>query len=112
MLADRQDGLRPGLFAEQRGRLVHDAQQPLDRDPPEPEETFLREPAYTISFMYSYPNMIPLDEQTVRRIVAAVEPLAFTQLYGGWKQVVGDAKTAVRRSAERYIAHLRGEGSR
>jgi len=65
-----------------------------------------------VSFMYSYPNMIPLDEQTVRRIVAAVEPLAFTQLYGGWRQVVGDAKTAVQRSAERYIAHLRGEVSR
>ncbi len=61
-----------------------------------------------VSFLYSYPNMIPLDEQTVRRIVAAVEPLAFQQLYGGWKQAIGDAKEAIRRSAERYIAHLHG----
>lgn len=61
-----------------------------------------------VTFMYSYPNTIPLDEQTVRHIVATVEPYAFTALYDGWDPVAGDAKEAVRRSAERYIAHLRG----
>lgn len=64
-----------------------------------------------VSFMYSYPNLIPLDATSVNRIVAAVEPYPFTRLYGGWrgKVVAGDAKEAVRRSAARYIAHLRGE---
>jgi glyoxylase-like metal-dependent hydrolase (beta-lactamase superfamily II) len=61
-----------------------------------------------VAFMYSYPNTIPLDEHTVRHIAATVEPLAFAALYDGWESVAGDAKEAVRRSAERYIAHVRG----
>lgn len=64
-----------------------------------------------VSFMYSYPNLIPTDEYTVRQIVAAVEPYPFERLYGGWRGrvVTKDAKGAVARSAERYIRHLRGE---
>lgn len=60
-----------------------------------------------VTFMYSYPNDIPLDAQTVRAIADAVEPLPFAHLYDGWTAVTGDAKEAVRRSADRYIAHLR-----
>ncbi len=62
-----------------------------------------------VTFMYSYPNDIPLDARTVQAIADAVEPLAFARLYDGWTEVRGDAKEAVRRSAERYIAHVRGE---
>jgi glyoxylase-like metal-dependent hydrolase (beta-lactamase superfamily II) len=64
-----------------------------------------------VSFMYSYPNLIPQDEATVREIVARVEPYAFERIYGAWPHriVREDAKAAVRRSADRYIAHLRGE---
>ena len=61
-----------------------------------------------VSFMYSYPNLIPLDEQAVRHIVTAIEPFAFTRLYDGWDNILGDAKLVVQRSAERYIAHVRG----
>ncbi len=61
-----------------------------------------------VTFMYSYPNDIPLDERAVRRIADVVEPLPFTTLYDGWTVAQGDAKDAVRRSADRYIAHLRG----
>ncbi len=66
-----------------------------------------------VSFMYSYPNIIPTDERTVRAIVAAVEPYPFERIYGGWRGriVASDAKGAVARSAERYIRHLRGEAS-
>lgn len=57
-----------------------------------------------VSFMYSYPNMIPLNQRAVERIVNAVEPFAFDRLYGGWwDYLVTDAKEAVKRSAERYI---------
>jgi len=58
-----------------------------------------------VTFMYSYPNDIPLNRAAVERIVAAVEPYAFDRLYGGWweKVVPADAKNVVRRSAERYI---------
>jgi glyoxylase-like metal-dependent hydrolase (beta-lactamase superfamily II) len=62
-----------------------------------------------VTFMYSYPNSIPLDEAAVQRIAAGVEPLPFAHLYDGWTSVTGDAKEAVARSAERYIAHLRGQ---
>ena len=63
-----------------------------------------------VSFMYSYPNLIPLDAATVLRIVAAVEPFTFDRLHSSWRDsvVARDAKGAVRRSAERYIAHISG----
>jgi glyoxylase-like metal-dependent hydrolase (beta-lactamase superfamily II) len=58
-----------------------------------------------VSFMYSYPNMIPLNARTVEHIIQAVEPYPFDRIYGGWWDfiVASDAKSAVRRSAERYI---------
>jgi hypothetical protein len=60
-----------------------------------------------VTFMYSYPNDIPLNASAVRRIVAAVEPFAFETLYSSFGRAVEqDAKQAVRRSAERYIAHI------
>ncbi|MBZ0301563.1 MAG: MBL fold metallo-hydrolase [Anaerolineae bacterium] len=58
-----------------------------------------------VTFMYSYPNTVPLNRAAVERIAAAVEPVAFDRLYGGWweKVIPSDAKDIVRRSAERYI---------
>lgn len=65
-----------------------------------------------VSFMYSYPNLIPLPASTVRRIVDAVEPFDFDRIHGAWwdMAVEWDAKAAVRRSAERYVRAL-GDGS-
>lgn len=61
-----------------------------------------------VSFMYSYPNMIPLDAASVQRIVAAVTPYRFDRIYGGWWDsiVPGDAKHAVEASAQRYIERI------
>ena len=57
-----------------------------------------------VSFMYSYPNMIPLNKRAVERIVQAVELYEFERIYGGWwDHHVVDAKSALKRSAERYI---------
>jgi len=57
-----------------------------------------------VGFMYSYPNMIPLNKRAIERIVNAVEPYDFDLIYGGWwDYLVLDAKSAVKRSAERYI---------
>jgi glyoxylase-like metal-dependent hydrolase (beta-lactamase superfamily II) len=63
-----------------------------------------------VSFMYSYPNLIPLPADGVRRVVAAVEPYPFDRLYGAWwdRIVARDAKAAVARSAARYIAAIGG----
>jgi glyoxylase-like metal-dependent hydrolase (beta-lactamase superfamily II) len=58
-----------------------------------------------VSFMYSYPNLIPLDAAAIRRIVAAVEPLDFDRIVGAWwgRVVPGDGRAVVIRSAERYL---------
>ncbi len=56
------------------------------------------------TFMYSYPNQIPLPASQIRKIVAAVEPFAFDRLYEGFGLVMmTDAKAKVKASAERYI---------
>jgi hypothetical protein len=61
-----------------------------------------------VSFMYSYPNLIPLPAREVARIRGVVETLRFDRVYGAWwDRVVGeDAKAKVLRSADRYAASL------
>lgn len=62
-----------------------------------------------VSFMRSYPNLIPLPESEIRGIVDAVEPYDFDRIYGGWwgRNVMSGAKESVRRSAERYISQIK-----
>lgn len=57
-----------------------------------------------VSFMYSYPNYIPLSGSVVDSIVETVAPLKFDRIYSHFSGLVisADAKTAVQRSAERY----------
>jgi hypothetical protein len=64
-----------------------------------------------VSFMYSYPNLVPLPAETVRDIAARLEPYAFTSLYGAWwGTVIGaQAGAIVQRSASRYIEALQGK---
>ena len=61
-----------------------------------------------VSFMYSYPNLIPLPADSVRRIAASVRPYPFERIYGAWdgRTVSSAGKDAVERSAERYIRFL------
>lgn len=66
-----------------------------------------------VSFMYSYPNLIPEHPDTVRRAVSMLQPYDFDMVYGAWwgkvldgSSVEGGATVAVRRSAERYLRHL------
>ena len=64
-----------------------------------------------VSFMYSYPNFIPLDAPSIRRIVACLDPLPFDRVYGAQPTIVAwgkgtiptGGKEVVRRSAERYL---------
>jgi hypothetical protein len=62
-----------------------------------------------VSFMRSYPNLIPLGAATVERMAAALEPYRFERIYGAWfdRVVAENAKAAVARSAERYVRALR-----
>jgi hypothetical protein len=63
-----------------------------------------------VSFMYSYPNYIPLNAPAVEHIVAAVDPYAFERVYSAFHplQVMENGKGAVRRSAERYLRAIHG----
>jgi hypothetical protein len=58
-----------------------------------------------VSFMYSYPNLIPLPAREIRRIRDAIAPYPFERLYSAWfdRTVSSDASAAVQRSAERYL---------
>jgi hypothetical protein len=64
-----------------------------------------------VSFMYSYPNLIPLPADSVRAIAETLEPYAYSTLYGAWwGTVIRDgADAVVQRSAERYVRALQGE---
>jgi hypothetical protein len=63
-----------------------------------------------VSFMRSYPNLIPLPAATVAGIADALLALDFECVYGGWWESVieRDGHEAVRRSAERYRRWSRG----
>jgi glyoxylase-like metal-dependent hydrolase (beta-lactamase superfamily II) len=66
-----------------------------------------------VTFMYSYPNSIPLDPATVRRMVDLIAPYPFERVHDAFdKHVVADGTAAVERSADRYIAHVLGEAGR
>lgn len=66
-----------------------------------------------VSFMYSYPNFIPLNATAIHRIVECLGPLTYDRLYGAFllrgKGVVpADAKGVVERSAARYLRAIQG----
>ncbi|XXM72500.1 hypothetical protein ACQ0QQ_00965 [Lysinibacillus sphaericus] len=63
-----------------------------------------------VSFMYSYPNLIPLPPSKVEKMALKVQPLSFNMLYNAFhKAVKENAHQAVQRSAERYIKAVNGE---
>jgi glyoxylase-like metal-dependent hydrolase (beta-lactamase superfamily II) len=61
-----------------------------------------------VSFMYSYPNLVPLPAHVVERMAARVGELRFDRIYGAWwdRVVDRDGAAAVRRSADRYLSAL------
>ena len=65
----------------------------------------------TVSFMRSYPNLIPLPERLVRQIAGTVQPLAFDRIYGAFDRGVIETggAAAVQASARRYIGWIRDE---
>jgi len=65
-----------------------------------------------VSFMYSYPNLIPERPEVIRRGLARLAPYRFGRVYGAWwrRVVRTDGKAAVARSAERYLRYALGEG--
>lgn len=63
-----------------------------------------------VSFMYSYPNLIPLPADKVQSIAEYTKQLTFNRAYNAFDKVIKEnANTAVQKSAVRYIKALRGE---
>lgn len=97
--------------------VLHRAGDP-DADEPERRDgvllsgdiiTVVADPKW-VTFMYSYPNDIPLDPATVRRIVDLIAPYPFERVHDAFdKHVTEDGSGAVARSADRYISHILGE---
>lgn len=59
-----------------------------------------------VSFMYSFPNLIPLSPHKIKGILKALQPIAYDRIYCGWHTCERDAKKAVAISAERYIKRI------
>jgi hypothetical protein len=65
-----------------------------------------------VSFMRSYPNLMPLSAAAVERIVAPLASFRFQRIYGAFaeREILSDADEAVRRSADRYVRAVSGHG--
>ena len=57
-----------------------------------------------VSFMYSYPNFVPLPPDVVEKIVETVMPLRFDWIYSHFTnlEITAGAREALRRSFRRY----------
>ena len=64
---------------------------------------------HAVSFMWSYPNMLPLPAATVSDITHRLSTVKFKQLYGAFegKDIKDNADEIVRRSGKKYISCLR-----
>jgi len=64
-----------------------------------------------VSFMRSYPNLIPLPADEIRHIVDRVRPYRFDRIYGGWwdRVVASGGIRAIEKSAERYLRWMGAE---
>ena len=66
-------------------------------------------PSGHVSFMWSYPNLIPLSAAKVARMAEILEPFAFDAVYGAFSgrgQIDANGKQVVASSVERYIARI------
>ena len=61
-----------------------------------------------VSFMRSYPDLIPLDASSVQHIADVLEPLPFDPVYGAWwdRIIATGGKAALAYSVKRYLAAI------
>jgi hypothetical protein len=62
-----------------------------------------------LSFMRSYPNLVPLSAGVVRRMDAVMQPFSYDRIYGAWwdRVIETGAKQAVATSVARYLRWIR-----
>lgn len=65
--------------------------------------------ADAVSFMWSYPNMLPLSAQTVGNIIRCLDGVKFASMYGAFEgqDIAANASEIVQRSGEKYISCLK-----
>jgi hypothetical protein len=66
-------------------------------------------PSGHVSFMWSYPNLIPLSPAKVLRMAAMLEPYRFDAVYGSFSgrgQIDARGKQVVAASVARYVARV------
>jgi glyoxylase-like metal-dependent hydrolase (beta-lactamase superfamily II) len=58
-----------------------------------------------LSFMFSYPNLIPLPARAVKRIAEGLAPLTYDRIYGAWwdRVIKKDGKIVAEKSVARYL---------
>lgn len=58
-----------------------------------------------VSFMRSYPNLVPLNAEAVKAISQAVRPYRFEAIYGAFpgRTIADDGNRILERSVERYL---------
>jgi hypothetical protein len=70
-------------------------------------------PSGHVSFMWSYPNLIPLSAATVRHIAKLIEPYEYDAVYGAFSgrgQIDTNGKHLVAQSVARYIKWVSDSG--
>ena len=62
----------------------------------------------SVSFMHSYPNLVPLSVQQVTALAIALEPFEFDRIYGIFFDltIAAAAKQRLKASVERYVAAI------
>jgi len=63
-----------------------------------------------LSFMRSYPNLIPLSRREVEHIAKALAPFSFESIYGHYfdRVIARDGKKVLEKSVARYVAAIEG----
>jgi hypothetical protein len=71
-------------------------------------DTLQVRPDKGLTFMHSYPNMLPLNAGSVRGIADALAEFPFETIYGGWweRVIPTNAKQVLARSVDRYLAAI------
>jgi len=74
-------------------------------------DTLQVRPDKRLTFMRSYPNLIPLDATRVQGIADALANLRYEAVYGGWweRVVAVNAKQVMAESVAQYMAALAGQ---
>lgn len=101
---------RPAQLPLVEPRTLKPAPQPLPYARPPTGDTLFPVPSGGVSFMLSFPNLLPLPAQQVARIGRRLEATSFARLYGPFPRSVvrQGAAEAVQRSVRRYCGILDG----